>query len=258
MIIQKKILRNILFLDIETASNVPSFDDLDDVLKLLWTKKSKKFLTDKSIEITEEMASVFYDQKAAIFAEFGRVVCISVGYLANKRNETPKLRLKSFAGEERLLLSAFSELLNAHYDNPETDYISGHNIKEFDIPFLCRRMVIHGLSLPRLLHVSGKKPWQVTYLLDTLVMWRFGDYKSYSSLLLLASVLGILSPKDDIDGSQVSNVFWKENGIERIITYCEKDVVTVVQIIMKFSGMDIINDDEIEIIPMYLGSSEEE
>jgi hypothetical protein len=123
-----------------------------------------------------------------------------------------------------------------------------HNIKEFDVPFLCRRCVVNGIELPHLLNISGKKPWQVAHLLDTMELWRFGDYKNYTSLALLAGTLGIPSPKDDIDGSMVGHVYWEEDDIDRIITYCEKDVVTVAQVVMKFAGMDLIGEDRIEVV----------
>jgi DNA polymerase elongation subunit (family B) len=163
-------------------------------------------------------------------------------------DEEPSLRLKSFSGEEKELLEEFNNLLNTHYDRLDDHHLCGHNIKEFDVPFLCRRSVIHGLDLPRLLNISGKKPWQVSHLLDTMELWRFGDYKNYTSLALLAGTLGIPSPKDDIDGSMVGHVYWQEDDIERIITYCEKDVITVAQVVMKFAGMDLIREDQIEVV----------
>ena len=169
-------------------------------------------------------------------------------YLSIKKGEKTALRLKSFSGSEKDILEQFINLLDKHYDKPDEHFLCGHNIKEFDIPFLCRRSVIHGLDLPRLISISGKKPWQVGHLLDTMEMWRFGDYKNYTSLALLAATLSIPSPKDDIDGSMVGIIYWKEDDIERIVSYCEKDVLTVVQIVMKFANMELILEENITVI----------
>lgn len=248
MIIQKKILKNTLFIDIETVSVTATFEELGEDMQTLWAKKANKFKIDRSEEMTSEMAASFYSEKAGIFAEFAKVACITVGYLSNTKGEPMELRLKSFWGEEKDLLEEFTDMLDKHYDNPDEHFICGHNIKEFDIPFLCRRCVVNGLDLPRLMNVAGKKPWQIGHLLDTMELWRFGDYKNYTSLALLAGTLGIRSPKDDIDGSMVGSVFWEEDDIDRIVTYCEKDVVTVAQVVMRFSDNELLEDDQIVIV----------
>jgi predicted PolB exonuclease-like 3'-5' exonuclease len=248
MIIQKKILNNTLFIDIETVSATAHFEDLSEEMQSLWIKKSQKFKVDKDREVTPNLAADLYREKSGIFAEFAKIACISVGYLSNEKQKETSLRLKSFAGEEKELLEEFNDLLNNHYDRLDEHYLCGHNIKEFDVPFLCRRCVVNGLELPRLLNISGKKPWQVAHLLDTMELWRFGDYKNYTSLALLAGTLGIPSPKDDIDGSMVGHVYWEEDDIDRIVTYCEKDVATVAQVVMKFAGMDLIAVDKIEVV----------
>lgn len=248
MIIQKKTLKNVLFVDIETVSSTHHFHELTESLQHLWKCKSKQFLTDRSIEMTEDVAAALYMQKAGIFAEFAKIVCISVGYLSKQKNKPPKLRIKSLYGEEIDILKSFNKILNDHYDDIKEDYLCGHNIKEFDIPFICRRNIVHGLRLPRLLNISGKKPWQLQHLLDTMELWRFGDYKNYTSLSLLSATLNIPSPKDDIDGSKVGEVFWEDNNIERIVRYCEKDVLTVAQIAMKFSRQPLLDAERIEIV----------
>jgi DNA polymerase elongation subunit (family B) len=248
MIIQQKTLNRILFLDIETVSSKQDFNELTDTLKHLWMRKSKQFLADRSQEVTEELASKYYKEKAGIFAEFGKIVCISIGYLFKQKNKPSKLRIKSLFGDEVDILKSFNEVLNTHYDDLETDFLCGHNIKEFDIPFICRRNIVHGLDLPRLLNIAGKKPWQLSHLLDTMELWRFGDYKNYTSLALLSGALDIPSPKDDIDGSMVGHVFWEEDDIERIVTYCEKDVLTVAQVAMKFAGLPLLEEEHVEIV----------
>ena len=183
--------------------------------------------------------------RAGIYAEFGKIVCISVGFI-NERGTGRELRVKSFAGEdEKALLTDFAKLLNSHFDLPD-NLLCGHNGKEFDFPYIARRMIINGISIPKILDLTGKKPWEVAHL-DTMQMWKFGDYKNFTSLKLLAHVFGIPSPKDDIDGSQVGAVYWEENDIDRIVTYCEKDVVTLVQVYLALSQQPMLSETELDV-----------
>ena len=237
-----KNLGKILFLDIETVPISKSYDDLDEVVKELWQRKSKYWIKDET-DIIEASAGLYSD-KAGIYAEFAKVVCISVGFINDNSNDRG-IRMKSFFGhEEKEVLSQFSTLVNAHFSNPNIHKLCGHNIKEFDIPFLSRRMIINGLPLPNMLDVMGKKPWETKHLLDTMEMWKFGDYKNYTSLNLLANVLGIKSPKDDIDGSMVGHVYWEDNDLERIKVYCEKDVRTVAQVYLRMHNLPTLIDEE--------------
>lgn len=183
--------------------------------------------------------------RAGIYAEFGKIICISCGVLQGN-GEQRKMVIKSFAGdEEKLLLQQFNEMLGKWACN-ESKLLCAHNGKEFDFPYLCRRMIVHGLAIPPLLNISGKKPWEVAHL-DTLELWKFGDFKSFTSLALLAQTLGIPTPKDDIDGSMVWKVYWQEKNLQRIITYCQKDVVTVAQILLRMNGEPLLNEENIEI-----------
>ena len=237
-------LSKILFLDVETVSQKSSFDELDETFQSLWTRKSRQFLKDN----TEDPDAVkeTYTDKAGIFSEFAKVVCISVGFL---RMEGKKMvfRLKSFYGDDEAeVLRDFSNLLNKNYNNPLSSFLCGHNIKEFDIPFLCRRMIINGLEIPEIMQVSGKKPWEIKHFIDTLELLKFGDIKNFTSLNLLAAVLGVPSPKDDIDGSQVGRVYWQEKDTERIAQYCQKDVQTCMQILLRLQGKDLLPEDQIE------------
>lgn len=256
MIIQKKILKNSLFLDVETVSVTRYYDELPEALRLQWKKKASRFSKVQNEDITDEEAANYYTEKAGIFAEFAKVACITVGYINGKIGEECTLRLKSYTGDEAQLLSTFGEMLDQHYDRPDEHFLCGHNIKEFDIPFLCRRMIVNGVRLPRLMNIAGKKPWQITHLVDTMELWRFGDYKNYTSLALIAAVMGIPSPKDDIDGSMVGKVYWEEDDIDRIITYCEKDVVTVAQVVMKFASAPLLTEDQIESVGTHSESIE--
>lgn len=228
-------LENILFLDIETVPEFESFEELNEERKALWEHKTQYKRQD------EFTAEEFYDH-AGIWAEFGKIVCISVGFFSF-REATREFRITTFFGEEVKILKDFKNLLDTHFNRPE-HLLCAHNGKEFDFPYIARRMLIHGISLPGKLDLFGKKPWEVPHL-DTLELWKFGDYKHYTSLKLLTNVLGIPSPKNDIDGSQVRNVFYNDKDISRICAYCEKDVVAVAQIILKFRQEKVLDETEI-------------
>lgn len=246
MIIAGQSLKKMLFIDIETVSAYPRFDDVPQNFKDLWAVKCQLFQKNST---EPQPPEDFYAQKAGIYSEFAKVVCISAGFFQFDGDEVVKCKIKSFAGDdEKEILQNFSTLLQSHYNNPEKDSLCGHNIKEFDIPFLCRRMVIHRLPLPKILDISGKKPWQTAHIWDTMDMWRFGDYKNYTSLNLLSAALGIETPKDDIDGSMVGHVYWEEKDLPRIATYCQKDVVTVMQIMLAFAGQPPFSADKIDIV----------
>lgn len=202
------------------------------------------FDTKTQYQRKDESPEDFY-QRAGIWAEFGKIVCISVGYFSFKHQQR-SFRVTSFLGEETEILTAFTKLLNEHFSRPQ-HLLCAHNGKEFDFPYIARRMIINGLTLPEKLNLFGKKPWEVSHL-DTLELWKFGDYKNYTSLKLLAHVLGIPSPKDDIDGSQVAEVFYKQNDIDRIATYCEKDTVTVAQILLRLRNEPLLGDDEVLVV----------
>lgn len=228
-------LENILFLDIETVPLFADFSELDDTAKQLWEQKTNYQRKD---EFTPEE---FYD-RAGIWAEFGKIVCISVGYFVIK-GDIRNFRVTSFQGEETVILNDFKNLLETHYNKPQ-HLLCAHNGKEFDFPFIARRMIINRIDIPFKLNLFGKKPWEVAHL-DTLELWKFGDYKTYTSLKLMTHVLGIPSPKDDIDGSEVRDVFYKNNDIDRIIRYCEKDTIAVAQIILRLRNEELLVDDEI-------------
>jgi DNA polymerase elongation subunit (family B) len=240
---------NVLFLDIETVSDKPTYDDLNETFQELWRIKSKSVRRSAEEADDAEIAASYKD-RAAIFAEFGRIICISVGSLRREK-ESGKLtlRLTSFYGhDEKVLLEDFSRLIQQHYGDPNKHSLCGHNIREFDIPYICRRMVVHQLPFPAMLNLSGKKPWETKHLLDTMELWKFGDGKNYTSLKLLAAVLGFPSPKDDIDGSDVGRVYWEENDIERIATYCEKDVLATVQLFLRFRRAPLLEEGQVSFV----------
>ena len=236
--ISKLNLENILFLDIETVPETKKFSTLDDVKQKLWETKSQYQRKD---EFTPEE---FYD-RAGIWAEFGKIICISVGYF-NTEGDIRNFRVKSFHGDEVSILKSFKDLLISHFSQSK-HLLCAHNGKEFDFPYIARRMIINNITLPYKLNLFGKKPWEVPHL-DTLELWKFGDYKTYTSLKLLTNVLGIPSPKDDIDGSEVYRVYYEDNDIDRIITYCEKDTVAVAQILLRLRGDELLHENEIRHI----------
>jgi 3'-5' exonuclease len=229
-------IQHILFLDIETVPQEQSFDQLSGKMQQLWEKKSSYFRSEG------EVASDVY-QRAGIYAEFGRIICISVGIITPTDNGRA-LRLKSYAGDdEQVLLNSFAAMLRAYSGNKPL-YLCAHNGKEFDFPFIARRMIIKGIKLPTLLDNAGKKPWEVQHL-DTMELWKFGDYKHYTSLDLLTAVFDIPSPKDDMDGSMVAKVYYEEHDMKRIISYCQNDVIAVAQLLLKFKGMELISKENI-------------
>ena len=228
-------LNNLMVLDIETVPQYSTYNQVPDNLKVLWDKKT---LYNRK----EETAENFY-KSAGIWAEFGKIICISVGIFTGGKNTG--LRIKSFAGDdEREVLISFSKMLKGQ---PNTLVLCAHNGKEFDFPYLCRRMLIHGLMLPSQLEIAGKKPWEINHL-DTMELWKFGDYKSYTSLNLLTTIFNIPTPKDDIDGSMVGDVYWKDNQLDRISTYCQKDVVATAQLLRRYRGEELIEEENITIV----------
>ena len=232
-------IHNILFLDVETVPLSPSFQELSENFQQLWAEKTQ---WQRSQDQSPEM---FYEQKAGVMAEFAKVVCVCVGYLYRKDGQH-LFKIKSFYGyEEKQILLDLKNLLDDKF-NTQNHYLCAHNGKEFDFPFLCRRMLINGVKLPKILDLSGKKPWEVRHL-DTMEMWRFGDYKRYTSITLLAALFKIPTPKDDIDGSQVAKIYWQDKNLERIKTYCQKDTLTVAQLFLRYQNKAILKQDQIEV-----------
>ncbi len=233
---------DLLMVDIETVPQQPEYAQLPDSWKNLWNDKISKTVPENYSPDDS------YLQKAGILAEFGKVVCISTGYFTLNENKTLTLRLKSIYGHnEKDLLRSFIELVDKLHRHNKNFEFAGHNIREFDIPYLCRRMLINNIQLPVYLQLHGAKPWDVK-MVDTLQWWKFGDYKNYVSLNLLANVLGIPTSKTDIDGSMVQHVYYKENNLPRIVEYCQRDVVVVANIVLRFKNIPLLNEADIIIV----------
>ena len=230
-------LENILFLDIETVPQESEW-------KLVPEKTKELFEHKTAYQRKEEFtAEEFYD-RAGIWAEFGKIICISLAFLTLKNNQK-ELRVTSFYGDDEYqILSDFKNVLDNHF-NKNNQLLCAHNGKEFDFPYLSRRMIIHKIALPKKLNLFGKKPWEIPHL-DTMEMWKFGDYKHYTSLQLLSSILGIPSPKDDINGSEVSQVYYKEKNLDRIVAYCEKDTISVAQLVLRFNNEKLLKESQIK------------
>lgn len=238
---QHILTQNLLFIDIETVSEKATYQNLTENWQELWTEKTQRILP------SENTVAEFYEQRAGVMAEFAKVICISIGYFKYE-GEVMQLRIKSFyADEEKKVLQDFIATLNQMEIQNNKWCFAGHNIKEFDIPFLCRRLLINGMPIPEYIDFQNMKPWE-TNCIDTFQYWRFGDYKNYTSLKLLAAALGIASPKDDIDGSQVGEVYWKENDLQRIVTYCQKDIITTANILLRFKNMPLIEHNNVVFV----------
>ncbi len=235
-------IENILFLDIETVPQYSSHDQLPVNFAHLWEKKAGQLSRIEKFSVAEAMKPDEVYERAGIYAEFGKIICISTGVL---RNGT--LWIKSFSGDdEKELLTGFTDMLEK-LKAKNIIYLCAHNGKEFDYPYIIRRMLINGLIVPAILDLSGKKPWEVNHL-DTMELWKFGDYKNYTSLELLATVFGIPTPKDDIKGSDVAKVYWHDHDLPRIVIYCQKDVTTIVNLFLKFKGKPMIGEDSMQIV----------
>jgi len=238
--LEKLQLEHVLFIDIET---VPQYENLESVpgnLHKLWTKKAGQIAKEG------ETADDLYN-RAGIYSEFGKIVCISAGKIFHKGKERA-YRVKSYCGDdEKTILQEFSVMLTTFMANP-AHRICAHNGQEFDFPFIARRMLINGLQLPLVLDIAGAKPWEIKdVMIDTLQLWKFGDYKHYTSLELLCAIFNIPTPKDDIDGSQVAGIYYKEFDIQRIARYCEKDTLAIAQLILRFKGEPLISPENYEI-----------
>ena len=232
-------VEDIMFLDIETVPELPVFENLSPAMKNLWDKKSKQF------RAPEQTAGDVYE-RAGIYSEFGKIICISVGLIREKNPYS--FRLKSFYGkDEKALLIEFSGMLSKFCRTNKEAVLCAHNGREFDFPYIARRMIINNLIIPEILDNAGKKPWEVK-LLDTMDLWKFGDYKNYTSLDLLTTVLGIPTPKDDIDGSMVAGIFYDQDNLERIVYYCEKDVLAIARVLLRFMNLPQIPEERIESV----------
>ncbi len=241
-------LDKILFFDIETAPLTASFSELSEEMQTLWMEKYQKLQDRDPIRYASTPDEDW--MQAAIFAEYARIVCISVGFCYIPKGEREwHFRTKSFCGtNEKQIIADFLELIGSFMVSPYHN-LCGHNIKEFDVPFVCRRALINGLQLPDTLQIAGKKPWKVRFI-DTLELWKFGDFKSYTSLKTLTAVFGIPTPKDDIDGSEVGHVYYHEKNLQRIATYCQKDVVATAQVYLRMHGEDIIKSEHIQHVSL--------
>lgn len=235
-------LNELLVIDIETVPQFPAFSDLSDNWQDLWQEKVAKTMPDDTPP--EES----YRKRAGILAEFGKIICISTAVFSYNDMKINGLRVKSVSGDdERAVLEGFVEICNKMYGRNRNFQFAGHNIREFDVPYICRRMIINGMLLPEYLQLNDRKPWEVR-MMDTLSWWKFGDYKHYTSLHLMANVLGIPTSKTDMDGSMVQDVYYKEHDLQRIVDYCQRDVVVTANIILRFQQLPMLREEDVVIV----------
>lgn len=234
-------IEEVLFLDIETVPHFPAYDEMSADWQKLWAEKMKN-------SVSEAVTPADLYERAGIYAEFGRIICISAGYLFQRRGDW-FFRVKSFYDDdEKRLLRHFGDAL-VKFENVGKKRLCAHNGQEFDFPYIARRMLVNGLRLPKILDIAGAKPWEVKdFLLDTLQLWKFGDYKHYTSLSLLCQIFDIPTPKDDIDGSQVAHVYYQGNDLDRIIRYCEKDTMAVANLLLRYKGLPIVAPENMEVV----------
>jgi 3'-5' exonuclease len=232
-------LRDIIFVDIETVANTYDYQNLSERLKTQWSRKANFFRRDEG-QTDEEL----YHERAGIYAEFGKIICIAVGkYFLNENGETV-LKTKSFQGDdEKALLVEFSTMLEKM--DPRATKLCAHNGKEFDFPYLCRRMLINCVPLPGLLNLSGKKSWEIPHL-DTMEMWKFGDYKHFTSLDLLAAIFDVPSSKTDMEGSRVNHVYHVDKDLNKIAEYCVRDVVVLAQLYLKLKCLSLPHEFRVQ------------
>lgn len=236
------IFKNFLVIDIETASIFENYKSMDSRMQSLWDKKASYM---QSVE--EKSSEELYFDKGAIFAEFGKVICISAGVFTKNDDSSIGIRIKSFALEsEKETLLAFKHLVESKFDSKQLRMIA-HNGKEFDFPYLCRRMLVNEIDIPESLDIRDKKPWEINHI-DTMELWKFGDRKNFTSLDMLAALFGVASSKEDIDGSQVNEVYYKEKNLERISKYCQRDVMVTAQVFLKLNGFQKIHEENINYL----------
>jgi len=229
-------LKNILFIDIETVSLTKEFEELPQRLQEHWKKKASRLKNEEDLPPEK-----LYFDRAAIYAEFGKVICIGVGGFYE---QDTKFKAKTLAyGDEKELLLNFKKLVEDHSAKGNL-ILCAHNGREFDFPYLCRRMLINGIKLPSVLDITGKKPWEVLHI-DTLEFWKFGDYKNFTSLDLLSSVFEIPGSKVHMDGSEVNTNFYFQNNAQKIAEYCREDVIVLAQLYLKLNGREILNNEDL-------------
>lgn len=235
-------LKNILIIDIETASIHEEFGSLSERMQKQWERKAQ-FIRNEDELNTDEL----FFERAAIYAEFGKIITIAAGIFHKDESGDVHLRVKSFKNDnEEELLKEFKQLLETGFDSDRLR-LCAHNGKEFDYPYICRRMLVNGIKIPTVLDIRNRKPWEILHL-DTMEMWKFGDRKSFTSLELLTALFDIKSSKEDIDGSQVNEVYYKESGLDRISKYCQNDVVATAQLFLRLNEMPLVAEENITIL----------
>jgi len=239
-------LTGMLFFDLETASEHKNLEELREAkpkMADLWAKRSDYLRSRWPEDNADKTDAELYDDKAALVPEFNRIVCVSFGRLTWE-GLAPSMVIKSYYGSDEISILDGIENVASKF----TKYkMTGHNIKRFDIPVMCKRLLINGYKLPPYLQVHNKKPWEMPFV-DTSDAWSFGAWQEgFASLELIMTSLGLDSPKDDIRGEEVSGVFWENQEYTRIAKYCEKDVYSLAQALLKMSGYNTMDGFESQL-----------
>lgn len=232
----------IVFFDLETASEYESLDQLalnKPKMAELWSKRCE-YLRSRFEENKDMTDEQLYEAKAALTPEFARIVCATFGRVTFI-GEDPNVIIKSYCSEhEDEVLDGIQKV----FDKFASLKFSGHNIKRFDIPMMCKRLLIHGRSLPKGLQIQNLKPWEMPFI-DTSEVWSFGAWQEgFVSLELLVTAIGLETPKGDIKGEDVSRVFWQDGDTHRIAEYCQRDVFAGIQALLKLSGLPVVEEFE--------------
>lgn len=224
--------RNFLFMDIETARIQDKLTTNTELFKS-WEYKRRK----EGETLVKDLKKSF-EHKAALYAEFGKVVCISIGKIVDE-----KLVVQSYYGDdEKEVLEKIKKVLTAFYKKFPDLMLCGHSIIGFDIPFLMRRMIINGIQVPSFLDLTTSKPWTLSDdIVDIAQIWKTTGFYG-ASLVNMSHAMGLPSPKEDIDGSMVSDTYYREkDGLKRIVKYCEQDVFATVNIVQKLYLSEIFD-----------------
>lgn len=242
------------FVDTETIPGYKDFNDMPEELARMYERKFGHELANNDPDKFDNFED-HYRARAALYPEFGKIVCLVIGVIfVDDKDKQEKLKLKTLCGrhEDKLLAEAAPII-------DKFDSLVGHNSKEFDFPYLCKRFYVHGIQLPQILNIAGKKPWEVS-LIDTMELWRFGSFKGSTSLELFAHCLGLPSPKQDMTGADVAKVYYEmfdhmkdgelpfeaeSAAIQKIGKYCQGDVVTLANCYRKLKYQSVIASENV-------------
>ena len=230
----KEDIHKLLFVDIETVGVDEDLDSLHHTnpkLSKVWEETGWDYFKRKYSEDSELSSNQMFVKRAALLPEFGKIVCISVGFIV----PSGETKLDSFYGDEKNILISTSELLNRV--DKLGFVICGHNVKNFDLPYIAKRMLINNIPVPKILPNYTIKPWE-SRVLDTKEVWGFNSFGGLSSLNLVCTSLGLETSKEgEVNGSNMHKYYYDSNNIEKIKNYCEEDVKCTINLVKKLKKL---------------------